>query len=60
MSAPADPIPPYADPCPHHSLRSGGPAAPLRASGAGRVAAAAAGLFAQALIAGHARVSGKT
>src|SRR6266700_3965843 len=41
--------PARADPRPHHSLRSGGPAAPLRAFGAGRVAAA--GLFARALIA---------
>src|SRR6266704_949570 len=43
------PIPPYAYPRPRRSLRSGGRAALYRASGAGR--AAAAGLFARALIA---------
>ena len=42
--------PAWAHPRPHHSLRSGGSAATLRAFGAGRVAAA--GLFARALIAG--------
>jgi hypothetical protein len=41
--------PAFANPRLHRSLRSGGSAAPHRAGGAGRVAAA--GLFARALIA---------
>ena len=45
----SDSYPAWADPRSRHSLRSGGSAAPLRAFGAGRVAAA--GLFARALIA---------